>query len=1629
MDLFWGVSTAPNLQRKSWDSAEDEPEEEDAIESEEDEDPEFQEDDAVYSVTNLVGKERHDFDSETPPLENGDGEEESEEEKLPEILATEKKPKNQGTVVYLKEQESKTTPPHAEEPLMRIVAWQIRTYATMINQIQAYHYRYKVQSTHSDILKKMLTEDCIDVLYIRHQMTETRVIDWPLVPGYYRYRASPRECGTNKTSPILYVRQPLYVIPHFKDVSSTPESSPGMHRCSGTFRLRNLILSPERFTDNNDYPSLWDRTPSNGPLLIKVNYPGLLSAITNPLQSPDAVHNITLPNPRRSQQLQKSKEPQITETIQNPPKPQPQKRSKSPNHQIKKVEKYDATAQKQPEEKGLEETAPEKTPEPQPPTQSGDTEPHKEKDGPVEVTDKDYWVIAPEPDVDYTQVGDLDPNALWKDYLMLSEHEAINREVQVKNLKQYNPCHPVDTSEIEEEIDPATAIALEAEIERIKSARSLARGPKRFRQGGPTQELKRRFSKDDEHDDPEFLVEKVLDHQQEKDGKRTFLVRWKGYDQTQDSWEPEENLKNCGSKQQMSNPPSRPPRPPGHLPPSTKRPRLNEQPNVQRANGFLTQTKLSFLMQPKMPAGAPNITTTNEANLPRSMDGTATLALDPEESPTAHLTVSRNSKENNQDDAQRSRNQSSASRSSSGSETWGDWIPDHLRATAQTLMHHFGLHPLSAATGKWKDHFQAFEKRSTRIKVSPAQKLWLALCKAVVDNPSRESKVASYEDRGMIFFPPPRPAGAFGDVFKPDPNLYTSQQLHSLSLTNCDSSRHQMVLQFTAAFSALIQARIRKKGENKCIAQDMRGLAIIIFVVVLDKIFAIQPNFRRMKMKTVPIGNFLGLDANEKIPKLLKLNGQKMLSDLYCVKNEAAQVITYFLTQDSSHASLEPMIDGLRNRYKEHDVSDPICISTDLCCTLGKFVAKKWAKTKAKLDGFHFMVRITELAPGKHPQRDAWSSQLSLAAGFKDPTGIPPPVELEPRLRKCMSEWRELYPDLVTDAVLARFDEQVERHVRNGCISDEAGACTIEGITRGDSHVEADYKHFRTQFKHHNVSVVTGHQKLKELIARLNIEQGKKYKEDRFSQVCAYASQIKIVHESLEMESLLYPDSEDVKAALLPKATGEVFGFPSSSEEIQFVEEDSKVTSNRLAHICILLSKAPLIPASLNCVGGVFTVVTQQPRQRQSSALEWVLDRQKGKRPTTFEFNKKEHERFVNLWKENNRTQDFNKMLKAYNDSLDAGHASIGAVYAYKNEGAVKEKLKTLAAFQERSEKAGRPIYIQFDVDGEGEGGTCHSPGASSQASSSKASTNTRKRKREAINRDVNKTADVEPGRAQDWETPSSPATSAHPTASLTIQKTPKTTSDAPSPLSSLPTDPAEAPSSSKNPPVSRNLTKEAPLPQQSPPDPTPRPVVLETVLTLQQRPSTTHQPQLQQPVPIMGPSIETLPNLHYNIPHSSLCHQPQLLPRPQTSTKPQMSSQPPQSTESHHSHQQPQRQQQVPILSQPLQPIPGVQSLPQPAVTPQMFLISAAAAPPMTLNPPHPQQMSSSIFHPHLQLLAPNALMSYAASSSQSPEIQPLQPSSAHFLSIRPRMSNETITSSIPSTSTSTVASAVGAA
>ena len=57
----------------------------------------------------------------------------------------------------------------------------------------------------------------------------------------------------------------------------------------------------------------------------------------------------------------------------------------------------------------------------------------------------------------------------------------------------------------------------------------------------PAQQFERTEPPDPSKPD-EWIVEKILQH--EKRGKKMFyLIRWKGFDRSEDTWEPEANLK------------------------------------------------------------------------------------------------------------------------------------------------------------------------------------------------------------------------------------------------------------------------------------------------------------------------------------------------------------------------------------------------------------------------------------------------------------------------------------------------------------------------------------------------------------------------------------------------------------------------------------------------------------------------------------------------------------------------------------------------------------------------------------------------------------------------------------------------------------------------------------------------------------------------------------------------------------------------------------------------------------------------------------------------------------------------------------------------------------------------------
>lgn len=49
---------------------------------------------------------------------------------------------------------------------------------------------------------------------------------------------------------------------------------------------------------------------------------------------------------------------------------------------------------------------------------------------------------------------------------------------------------------------------------------------------------------DDDEEEAEYEVEKLLEVREKRNGAREFLVHWKGFSKKYDTWEPEENL-NC----------------------------------------------------------------------------------------------------------------------------------------------------------------------------------------------------------------------------------------------------------------------------------------------------------------------------------------------------------------------------------------------------------------------------------------------------------------------------------------------------------------------------------------------------------------------------------------------------------------------------------------------------------------------------------------------------------------------------------------------------------------------------------------------------------------------------------------------------------------------------------------------------------------------------------------------------------------------------------------------------------------------------------------------------------------------------------------------------------------------------
>lgn len=93
--------------------------------------------------------------------------------------------------------------------------------------------------------------------------------------------------------------------------------------------------------------------------------------------------------------------------------------------------------------------------------------------------------------------------------------------------------------------EPESTLNCEELIDDYLSTKS---SPSKTKKGKAGKESRKRKTEDDDDDDEEktevFEVDKIIEVHFKKNGQREFLVHWKGYAATDNTWEPEDNM-NC----------------------------------------------------------------------------------------------------------------------------------------------------------------------------------------------------------------------------------------------------------------------------------------------------------------------------------------------------------------------------------------------------------------------------------------------------------------------------------------------------------------------------------------------------------------------------------------------------------------------------------------------------------------------------------------------------------------------------------------------------------------------------------------------------------------------------------------------------------------------------------------------------------------------------------------------------------------------------------------------------------------------------------------------------------------------------------------------------------------------------
>jgi hypothetical protein len=110
-----------------------------------------------------------------------------------------------------------------------------------------------------------------------------------------------------------------------------------------------------------------------------------------------------------------------------------------------------------------------------------------------------------------------------------------------------------DAEQKQKLIDQLTRKTATPEVVRTYTTRgSFGNGRVRYTEKSEEEESEEEVEFDtDSEEEEEFEVEKIIDKKVIRRGKIEYLLRWKGYDSDEDTWEPRENLTCNGLIQQF----------------------------------------------------------------------------------------------------------------------------------------------------------------------------------------------------------------------------------------------------------------------------------------------------------------------------------------------------------------------------------------------------------------------------------------------------------------------------------------------------------------------------------------------------------------------------------------------------------------------------------------------------------------------------------------------------------------------------------------------------------------------------------------------------------------------------------------------------------------------------------------------------------------------------------------------------------------------------------------------------------------------------------------------------------------------------------------------------------------------